>query len=159
MNRKGIIWLVAVVLVAALFAGLFAALKSAQRDAAAMEATAKSVVEYAARCKSLSDEAASLEGRAGSDAPPGIVDAVDRAISPLGLKGHVKSVKNLPSGPKEENAELTLQGLTPNELANVLYCIETAPLLLVERKASVRSSFERAGTLNVTLTLALVKLK
>ncbi len=159
MNRRGTIWLVSVAIIAALFAGLFVALRAAQRDASAMETTARDAVRYAARCRELNDTAAALEARAAADVPSGIVEAVDRVTAPLGLKDRVKSVKNLPSGPREQLAELSLAGLTPNELANVLYSIETAPMLLVVRKADVRSSFERQGTLNASLTLALIKTK
>lgn len=157
MKRPAIILTAICVIALITLAALGAALASARKSASNLEAAARDLAGYAARCRTLNDAVMSLSARGRNQAATSAADAIDRTLAPLGLKDRIKSVKALPSTPKEELAELSMTGLTPNELANALYSFETAPMLLVIRKADMRSSFERAGTLNVTLTLALVK--
>jgi hypothetical protein len=44
-----------------------------------------------------------------------------------------------------------------NEMVNVLYSIENAPMLLVIKKINIKTSFENPELLNITMTLSLVK--
>lgn len=100
---------------------------------------------------------ASLESRKGLTKAQGIVDAVGKVIEPLGLKAKVKSIK--PVGVKEaseERAEVAIEKVSMNEMVNILYAVENAPMLFIIRKTTVSTSFENPELLNVTITLSLV---
>jgi hypothetical protein len=106
---------------------------------------------------SLRREVKLVEGRKHLANVKGIVEAVDQVFNPLGLKEKVQSVKPLTTKDKnEEKAEVEVKGVDLNEMVNILYNIENAPMLLVTRKMSLKTSFENPNQLNMTLTLSLV---
>ena len=98
-----------------------------------------------------------LESRKNLTRVEGVVGAVDKIFEPIGLKNKVKSVK--PLGAKEaseEKAEVTIQAVDMNEMVNILYKIEYAPMLIIVRKVSLSTSFENPKLLNMTITLSLI---
>lgn len=100
----------------------------------------------------------SLERKKKLTRVQGIIQAVDNVSEPLGLKEKVKSVKPLSSTEKgEEKAEVSVQSVSMNEMVNLLYAVENAPMLLVVRKINIKTSFENPEQLNLSLTLSLIK--
>ena len=93
----------------------------------------------------------------------GIVQAIDDVFQPLGLKDKVKSVK--PGGKREiregfeEEANVSVEKVTMNEMANIFYRIEHAPMILTVKKATIKQSFENPELLNITLVLSFLKTK
>lgn len=112
---------------------------------------------------SLKSRIDAVEGKRSLTKVEGIVQAVDEIFLPLGLKGKVKSVK--PTGTKEtkeateEEAEVQLERVDMNEMVNIFYRIENVPLTLSIKKATIKTSFEHPTHLNITMTIALIKLK
>lgn len=107
---------------------------------------------------SLRGKIDALERKRNLTRVQGIIQAVDQVAVPLGLKDKVKSVKPLGSdNPGEEKAEVTLQAVNMNEMANFLYAIENSPMLLLIRKVSLKTSFENPEMLNIAMTLSLMK--
>lgn len=105
----------------------------------------------------IKQRVAGLESRKSLTKVQGIVDAVEKVFEPIGLKGKVKSVK--PLGTKtasEERAEVAIEGVNMNEMVNMLYSIENAPMLFIIRKTAISTSFENPELLNVSLTLSLI---
>lgn len=93
----------------------------------------------------------------------GIVQAIDNVFQPLGLKDKVKSVK--PGGKREiregfeEEANVSVEKVTMNEMANIFYRIEHAPMILTVKKATIKQSFENPELLNITMVLSFLKTK
>ena len=93
----------------------------------------------------------------------GIVQAIDNVFQPLGLKDKVKSVK--PGGTREiregfeEEANVSVEKVTMNEMANIFYRIEHAPMILTVKKATIKQSFENPELLNIALVLSFLKTK
>jgi len=93
----------------------------------------------------------------------GVVQAIDDVFQPLGLKDKVKSVK--PGGKREiregfeEEANVSVEKVTMNEMANIFYRIEHAPMILIVKKATIKQSFENPELLNITLVLSFLKTK
>jgi uncharacterized protein YoxC len=93
----------------------------------------------------------------------GIVQAVDEVFSSIGLKDKVKTVKS--TGRRdmkdgfEEEAELQIEKVSMNEMVNIFYKIENAPMVLTIKKASIKKSFENPDLLNIMLTLSFLKAK
>lgn len=46
-----------------------------------------------------------------------------------------------------------------NEMANIFYRIEHAPMILTVKKATIKQSFENPELLNITLDLSFLKTK
>jgi hypothetical protein len=93
----------------------------------------------------------------------GIVQAVDEILRPSGLNTKIKSVK--PTGTRdrkhvlEEEAVVEFDKLNMNEMINVLYKIENAPMILLIKKTTLKTSFENPSLINMTMTVGFVSPK
>ncbi len=93
----------------------------------------------------------------------GIVQAIDEVFLPIGLKDKIKTVKS--TGKREikdgfeEEADLQIEKVSMNEMINIFYKIDNAPMVLTVRKAAIKKSFENPELLNIALTLSFLKAK
>jgi hypothetical protein len=93
----------------------------------------------------------------------GVIQAVDEVFSSIGLKSKLKTVKS--SGKREikegfeEEADLSIEKIDMNEMLNIFYKIENAPMVLTVKKATIKKSFENPELLDISLTLSFVKIK
>ncbi|MCK7504932.1 MAG: hypothetical protein MZV70_13200 [Desulfobacterales bacterium] len=77
----------------------------------------------------------------------------------LGIKGKMKALKV--TGRKEirdgheESAEVRFEKMTMNEVVNVLYAIDHAPVTVSVKRVTMKKSFENPELLDVTMTLSL----
>lgn len=105
---------------------------------------------------------AAEEKKSGSKVE-GAVQAIDEIFRSIGMERKVKSVKSLGVHEKkfgtEEEAELQIEKVDMNQMINILYRIENAPMVLSVRKTSVKTAFDNPSLLNITMTVGLVKLK
>ena len=105
----------------------------------------------------------SVEARKSLTKVEGIVQAVDEIFKSMGLQQKVKSVKS--TGVKErkysseEEADVSVEKVTMNEMVNILYRMENAPMILSVRRTSIKTSFENPSLLNITMTVGLIKPK
>jgi hypothetical protein len=110
---------------------------------------------------SLQQKMKTVESRKNLANVQGVLQAVDEVFLPLGLKDRVKAVKSL--GKKEskdgieEDADVSVEKVTMNELLNILYRIEHAPMILSVRKVTIKQSFENPELLNMNLMLSFLK--
>jgi hypothetical protein len=104
-----------------------------------------------------------VEGRKTLTNVDGIVQAVDEVFKSLGLNDKVKSVKSTGVREKEygteEEAEVQVEKVSMNEMANIFYKVENAPMILTVRRTTVKTSFDDPDLLNISMTVALVKPK
>ena len=104
-----------------------------------------------------------VEGRKSLTKVEGIVQAVDEVFKSMGLNQKVKSVKSTGTREKkyasEEEAEVSVEKVTMNEMVNILYRIENAPMILSVKKTSIKASFDNPSLLNITMTIGLIKPK
>jgi general secretion pathway protein M len=102
----------------------------------------------------------SVEGKKSLTKVGGIVQAIDEVFSSIGLNQKLKSVK--PTGTREkkygieEEADVSVEKVTMNEMVNILFKIENAPMILSVKKSAIRTSFDNPSLLNVTMTIALI---
>jgi hypothetical protein len=112
---------------------------------------------------SLKQKMDAVESRKNLSNVQGIVQAVDEVISSLGLKDKVKVVKS--TGKREtkdgyeEEADVSIEKVSMNEMVNIFYKIENAPMVLSVKKAAIKKSFENPELLNITLVLSFLKAK
>ena len=112
---------------------------------------------------SLKKKIDSAESRKSLSSAQGIVQAADEVFQSIGLKDKVKTVKStnrrdMKEGTEEE-AELLIEKVSMNEMVNIFYKIENAPMILTIKKAAIKKSFENPELLNISLTLSFLKMK
>ena len=102
-----------------------------------------------------------IEGKKSLIKVEGIIPAIDEIFRSTGLTQKVKSVKPAATIDKkhaiEEEADVEVEKVSMNELVNVLYRLENAPMVLLIKKARLKTSFEDPSLLNITMTIGLVK--
>jgi hypothetical protein len=104
-----------------------------------------------------------VENKKNLSSAEGVIQAVDEVFSSIGLKSKLKTVKS--SGKREikegfeEEADLSIEKVDMNEMLNIFYKIENAPVVLTVKKATIKKSFENPELLNISLTLSFVKIK
>lgn len=104
-----------------------------------------------------------VEDRKNLSNTQGIAQAVDEVFSSVGLRDKVKTVKSagkreLKEG-TEEDADISIEKVSMNEMLNIFYKIENAPMILTVKKATIKKSFENPELLNITLSLSFLKTK
>lgn len=88
-------------------------------------------------------------------------DTPEKLLDEIGIRGKGLQLRSLKgeeaAGVFEDAAEVQVDGLTGNELVNLLYRLETANRPVLLKKASIRVRFDDPGRLDATLSLALLK--
>lgn len=112
---------------------------------------------------SLRQRITTVEGKKNLTNVQGVVQAVDEVLSSAGLKDKVKTVKS--AGKREvrdgfeEEADISIEKVNMNEMVNIFYRIENAPMILTIKKATVKKSFENPELLNISLVLSFLNPK
>ena len=136
-------------------------LSGAKKELAAVKARQQEMLELKEEFLPLRQKVQGLENKKLLSRVTGIVHAVDEVFEPLGLKGKVKSVKPLGAkeqkGVSEERAEVVVKGVNMNEMVNILYNVENAPMLLIIKKINIKTSFENPELLDLNITLSFIK--
>ena len=109
----------------------------------------------------LRKKISAIEGKKSRIKVEGIIPAIDEIFRSIGLAQKVKSVKPTATIDKkhaiEEEADVEVEKVSMNELVNILYKLENAPMVLLIKKARLKTSFEDPSLLNITMTIGLVK--
>ena len=76
------------------------------------------------------------------------------------MAGKMKSIKGTgtrktPNQMSEETAEIQIEKLTINEMVQLIYKIEDAPMILAMKTVVIKKSFENPELLDVTMTVSL----
>jgi hypothetical protein len=111
----------------------------------------------------LSRKVNNVEAKKELSKVQGIAQAVEEVFSSVGLKDRVKTVKS--TGKREtrdgleEEADVYIEKVTMNEMANIFYRIKNAPMVLTVKKVTIKKSFENPELLNISLILSFLKSK
>ncbi len=112
---------------------------------------------------SLKQKIDAVESKKNLSNVQGIIEAVEEIFSSIGLKGKLKTIKS--SGKREikdgieEVADIYIEKVNMNELVNIFFRIENAPMILTIKKAVIKKSFEDPELLNISMTLSFLKTK
>ncbi|MBE0427177.1 MAG: hypothetical protein IBX72_11115 [Nitrospirae bacterium] len=112
---------------------------------------------------SLKQKIDAIEGKKNLSNVQGIIEAVEEVFPSIGLKDKVKTVKStarreIRDGIEEE-ADINIEKVSMNEMVNIFYRMENAPMILTIKKAAIKKSFENPELLNISLTLSFLKSK
>lgn len=136
---------------------------SLKKERSTLRAQQKELLSLKDEFLSLKGLVDSVEGKKSLIRVEGIVQAVDEVFKSVGLNRKVRSVKPLGTSEKkyafEEEAEVQAEKLNMNELINLFFKIENAPMILSIRKTNIKTSFDNPSLLNITMTICFIKPK
>jgi len=134
------------------------AISTLSRKRAARETDLKELMLLKQRYQNLKKESERLANRLAAvkaDDSPG------RVMEEAGFKGKPVQIRPLKGeehgGLQEDLAEVKIEGLTANELVNLLHRLEKGTKPVILKKLLVKTRFDDPAKLDVTLTLALIK--
>jgi hypothetical protein len=134
-----------------------------KKDNAYLKARQRDMLSLSEEFLALKSVIDSAESRKSLSKVEGIMQAVDEMFRSVGLSEKVKSVKSGGTVEKkygfEEEADIQIEKVSMNEMVNIFYKIESAPMALSIKKATVKTSFENPALLNVSMTLGFIKPK
>jgi hypothetical protein len=140
---------------------LFNLSSSLKRDLRNLKAQQTELLLLRDEFLSLKNRVEAVERKKSLTKVEGVVQAVDQVFQPLGLKQKVKSVK--PTGRREmkdvveEEAEVQIEKVDMNEMVNIIYKMENAPMILTIKKTTIKTSFENPSHLTLIMTITLIK--
>ncbi len=133
---------------------------SMKKERNSLRSQEKELLVLAGEYQGLKRTVDSVEGKKSLTKVAGIVQAVDEVFGSLGLSQKVKSVKSTGAREEkyavEEEAGVSVEKVTMNEMVNILYKIENAPMILSVKKTVIRTSFDNPSLLNITMTIGLI---
>ena len=152
-GNKSLIYAVSGLIVFFVLAGIgIQTLASSKKELKLLQERRKELLLLKDDYMSLKQKVDLVEAKKSMMNVPGIVRAIDEIFQPMGLKNKLKTVRA--AGKKEirdgfeEEAEITVEKVGMNEMLNIFYKIETAPMILTIKKASIKKSFENPELLN-----------
>jgi general secretion pathway protein M len=88
-------------------------------------------------------------------------DSPAKLLEEIGIKGKSTQVKSLKGedrpGYLEDAAEIRIEGLSANEMVNLLYRLEKGAKPVIIKRANLKTRYDDPAKLDLTLTLALLK--
>jgi len=151
----------AVVIIAATLAGR--QLSAERKELKLLKEQRKEMLSLKDEFLSLRERVTAVESKKNLKNVQGIVQAVDDVFSSAGLKDKLKTVKS--AGKREvkdgfeEEADISIEKVNMNEMVNIFYRLENAPMILTIKKATIKKSFENPELLNISLILSFLKQK
>jgi hypothetical protein len=155
------------ILVASLLIGLFLIIipalvmeRSAGKERDMLKTKQKELIALGREYKLMKESVDLVERKSTVAQVRGIANAVDMLSSSVGMKGKIKSVKvtgtrEIQGSMSEETAEVLMEKVTMNELVNVSYRVQEAPMILSVKRAIIKKTFENPELLDITMTVSL----
>lgn len=160
-NKRLISVILVLILSTAFFAYMINLLSSERKELKLLKERRKEMLDLKHEFLTLRNKIDSLEMKKDLSHIEGIIEAIDNVFSSLGLKDNLKTVKS--SGVREikegfkEEADVYIEKVTMNEMVNIFYIIDHAPVVLTIKKVTIKKSFEDPELLNISLTLSFLK--
>jgi len=162
LDQRSRLWsgyvLIAVLAVALGWSALAAKTSELERRRTAREAVLKELMPLKAAYRSARLTTDQLAGRMAVLRPD---DTPARLIEEIGIKG--KGIKIVPLKGEERNgiledlADVRIDGVTANEMLNLLYRLEKGSRPVAVKKANMRVRFDDPTRFDLVMTLALLK--
>ena len=163
MNRKYLFLIALIATPVIMAAVMFRVYLSSKDELNGLKQQQKEMQALKSEFQALKGIVDSAEAKKSLSKVQGIVQAVDELSLSLGMKAKVKSVKALGARDIryaiEEDADVQVERVTMNELVNMLYKIENAPMALSLKRVNIRTAFEDPALLNISMTLSLIRNK
>lgn len=135
--------------------------RSLRAENAGLKARKKELAVLKDETLALKSRVDASEARKSLTRVAGVVQAIDEIVKSLGISQKVKSIKSLGARDRqyaiEEEAELQLERLGMNEMVNLFFRIENAPMVLALKKTTIKTSFDNPSLMNISCIVTLVK--
>ncbi len=160
MNRNQVLFLSALLGLYALIIPAFIWERASSRELSQLKTRFTEFSILSAEYRSLKEQAGSIEQKRFLTKTSGIAQTLDDAFLSLGVKGKMKSIRGIGDRKikgqlNEETAEVQMEKVNMDELVNIFYKLENAPLLLSIQKVALKKSFEKPDLLDVAMTVSL----
>lgn len=157
LSRSTVVAICAIVLALAAAAYSVRSASFAESRLDALKSQNKEILTMGAEVAALRAKLGAFEKRRRLTRVRGMEQAADEVLGSLGLRDRLDSLKRLESSEEAERAELRLKEIDMNEMVNILYSLENAPMPLVIKKVEMKTAFDTPGKLKMAVTLALLK--
>jgi general secretion pathway protein M len=151
----------AAILIAAAFA--LNALSSERKEIEKLRKQHAEMLDAKDEYLSLRQVVQAREARKNLSNVQGIVQALDEVFVPVGLKDRLKTIKSTgrreTSDGYEEEADVSMEKLSMNEMVNIFFRIENAPMVLTVKKVTIKKSFENPELMNISMLVSFLKPK
>ncbi|NWF76010.1 MAG: hypothetical protein HXY53_05475 [Nitrospirae bacterium] len=160
-NRRFLIVIIVILVFIFLCAYELSILSSAKKELNTLKSQQKDMIMLREEFLSLKKKMDYVEDKKNLSQVQGIIQAVDDVFLSLGLKDRVGSIKS--TGKIEtkegiiEDAEVSIEKVTMNEMVNIFYKIKNVPMRLTIKKVSIKKAFENPELLNINLSLSFLK--
>ena len=150
--------LIALLAVVLGWSALAAKTSELERKRAARETVLKELLPLKVAYRSARSTADQLAGRLATLRPD---DTPAKIIEEIGIRG--KGVKITPlkgeerNGVIEDAADVRIEGVTANEMVNLIYRLEKGSRPMAVKKANLRVRFDDPSRFDLTMTIALLK--
>lgn len=154
-------------LIVAALAGLYVLLlpnllweRSAERELSALRKKDNEFSALAGEYRSLKERISAIERKKALTKTTSIVQAIGDISQSLGMAEKVKSIKGTgtrqtPNQMSEETAEIKIEKININEMVQLIYKVENAPMILAMKTVFIKKSFENPECFDVTMTVSL----
>ncbi len=134
--------------------------KKAEKELTAMKEKLNEFYILRNKYNILKVQVSAIDSKRTLSSTNSIIHAMDEVFLPLGIKGKIKSIKdleerNIEGRTKEKSAEVMMEQVSLNDLVNIFYKIENAPMLLKINKISIRKSFAYPELLDIEMNISL----
>lgn len=134
--------------------------RSAERELSALRKKDNEFSALSGEYRSLKESISAIERKKALTKTTSVAQAIDDISRSLGMAGKVKSIKGTgtrktPNQMSEETAEIRIEKLTINEMVQLIYKIENAPMILAMKTVVIKKSFENPELLDVTMMVSL----
>jgi general secretion pathway protein M len=150
--------LAAILMVAIIASALNDRIKALSRKRAVREGEIAEMLVLKQRYLEAASNSQRLANRMAATRPD---DSPAKIFEEIGIKGKNSQIKPLKGEDRanfvEDAAELRVEGVTGNELVNLIYRLEKGPRPLLVKKTLIKNRFDDQSRFDVTLTVALLK--
>lgn len=134
--------------------------RSAEGELSALRKKYDEFSILAGEYRSLKEKISAIERKKALTKTTNIAQVINDISQSLGMAGKVKSIKGTgtrktPNQLNEETAEIRIEKLTINEMVQLIYKIENAPMILAMKTIVIKKAFENKDLLDVTMTVSL----
>lgn len=160
-NRRFLIGIIVIIVFIFVCAYELFILSSEEKELNTLKSQQKNMIKLREEFLSLKKKIDYFEDKKNLSQVQGIIQAVDDVFLSLGLKDRIGSVKS--TGKIEikegriEDAEVSIEKVTMNEMVNIFYKIKNVPMRLTIKKVSIKKTFENPELLNINLSLSFLK--
>ncbi len=150
--------IIAILVLALLYSALNDRISKLAKKRVAREATVVEMLQLNQRFQSAASDSQRLNNRLAAVRPD---DSLVKLLEETGIKGKNSQIKPLKGeerqGSIEDAAEVRIEGLSANEVVNLLHKLEKGSKPIVIRKANMKTRYDDPARIDVTLTMALLK--